>query len=533
MLIMKQLLSLLFLSACWLPLLSPAETDGASPAVPAMAIRIVHPDNEKLVSGGKPAPSGYTACVYEFRGYDGKMMRERLFLKDEPVITEAEVERVDVDPSRPGHLNITLNTPGGRAIKTATSAMRLGHDRMAIVVHGKVTSAPIVQAIISKNFEISGLDGENEASNLAELFNRWTADEKANLFTPRDLALYAVHPDSARLVEEGVLAVPGYRLWSLPASGENNRERKEYLFLGNTPIVTGEDAQSANSTLDHRENLNIVWNEEALRRLERACAALRPGKDRIAVVLRGSILSTPVLQGMPFHAAIIPGPEDDRQLDDLCRAINTQLPPLTEQQKRRLKKELAIYPVHPRSRELEQRFLPELRQGKTVHLEGGFHSIPYARPDFPEPVPAHAFIRPESLISPEDIHEVEHFQNGTVGLHLLPRAWEKLRSRIDGSSAGDINVAVVFQGKMLYESTIRRTFLQMWGLPVLTSTKPVSTIYILTPEEDRRMFHESMQLMIRYTVEPICPWLFKSVPFLRTLGDQKPFLRIDSGPECP
>lgn len=298
MLTMKQLLSLLFLSACWLPLLSPAEVDGASPAVPAMAVRIVHPDNEKLVSGRKPAPAGYTACIYEFRGYDGKMVRERLFLKDTPVITEEEVVHAQADPDNPGHINITLSTRGGRTMKETTSSMKLGHDRLAIVVQGKVNSAPVVQAILSNALAISGLDGEHEADNLAELLNRRAAAERATPFTPRDLALYAVHPDSDRLVKEGKLSIPGYRLWSRPAPGEEkNGGKKEYLFLGDAPIVTGNDAQAARSNLDYPGHLNIVWNGEAARKLEQACSVLRPGKDRLAVVLRGHQYPAPAADG--------------------------------------------------------------------------------------------------------------------------------------------------------------------------------------------------------------------------------------------
>lgn len=108
---MRQLLCLLFISAFWLPLSARAEA--APPAVPSIAVRMVHPDSLELDREGKPVPEGYTPYVYEFRDRHGKMQRERLFLKDEPVITEAEVERAGVDPSRPEHLNITLNTPGG------------------------------------------------------------------------------------------------------------------------------------------------------------------------------------------------------------------------------------------------------------------------------------------------------------------------------------------------------------------------------------------------------------------------------------
>ena len=299
---MRQLLCLLLLSAFWFPLSALAETVQPPPSI---AVRIVHPDSLTLAREGKPAPEGYTPYVYEFLTRDGKMQRERLFLKDEPVITEREVERADADLSTPGQINISLNTRGGREMKKTTSAMKLGRDRLAVLVHGRVTMAPVVQAILSNAFVISGLDKANEAENLAELLNRRAAAGKAASFTPRDLALYAVHPDSDRLVKEGTLSVPGYRLWSCPGTEEGKNAEKEYLFLGNAPIVTGDYAQSARPNPDYPGHLDIVWNEEATRNLEQACATLRPGRDRMAVVLRGDILSTPVLHGMPSHATLM------------------------------------------------------------------------------------------------------------------------------------------------------------------------------------------------------------------------------------
>lgn len=527
---MRQLLCLLLLSAFWFPLSALAETVQPPPSI---AVRIVHPDSLTLAREGKPAPEGYTPYVYEFLTRDGKMQRERLFLKDEPVITEREVERADAALSTPGQINITLNTRGGREMKKTTSAMKLGRDRLAVLVHGRVTMAPVVQAILSNTFVISGLDKANEAENLAELLNRRAAAGKAASFTPRDLALYAVHPDSDRLVKEGTLSVPGYRLWSRPGTEEGKNAEKEYLFLGNAPIVTGDYAQSARPNPDYPGHLDIVWNKDAYRKLEQACAALRPGKDRIAVVLRGDILSTPVLHGMPSHNTLISVPGNDRRLDDLCTAINTQLPPLTEQQQRKAKEELAVYPVHPRSAELEQRFLPELRQGKTIHLKSGFRSVPYTRPDFPEPVPSWAFIRQESLIGPEDIQNVERHQDGAITCQLLPQEWEKARAFLDAIPAGQVKAAVVFQGRIRHQFALRRVFLQLWGVPVLSAVKPISTIYIPTPQEDQRMYRESVYLLIPYLLEPVCPWLFKSAPSFRTLGEQKPFLMIDSGLDRP
>ena len=164
---------------------------------------MVHPDSQELDRERSPVPEGYTPYTYEFRDRHGKMQRERLFLKNTPIITESEVEQARIEPERRECLHITLNTQGGKTMKAATSAMNLGRDRLALVVQGKIKSAPVVQAVISRTFEISGLDGKNEASGLAELLNRQAPTEKNTPFIPQDLALYAVHPESRRLVEEG------------------------------------------------------------------------------------------------------------------------------------------------------------------------------------------------------------------------------------------------------------------------------------------------------------------------------------------
>ncbi|MFR4417435.1 MAG: hypothetical protein ACLT8E_08715 [Akkermansia sp.] len=74
---------------------------------------------------------------------------------------------------------------------------------------------------------------------MAELLNHRAATGKTTPFIPRDLALYVIHPENARLVEEGTLSVPGYRLWSRPGAEEEKDAEKEYLFLGTPPSSPG------------------------------------------------------------------------------------------------------------------------------------------------------------------------------------------------------------------------------------------------------------------------------------------------------
>lgn len=155
---MSQLFYLLLLPAFCFPL--SARAKAVPPSVPAVSVRMVHPDSQELDRKRSPVPEGYTPYTYEFRGRHGKMQRERLFLKNTPIITESEVEQARIEPERRECLHITLNTQGGKTMKAATSAMNLGRDRLALVVQGKIKSAPVVQAVISRTFEISGLDGK-------------------------------------------------------------------------------------------------------------------------------------------------------------------------------------------------------------------------------------------------------------------------------------------------------------------------------------------------------------------------------------
>ena len=50
---------------------------------------MVHPDSQELDRERSPVPEGYTPYTYEFRDRHGKMQRERLFLKNTPIITES------------------------------------------------------------------------------------------------------------------------------------------------------------------------------------------------------------------------------------------------------------------------------------------------------------------------------------------------------------------------------------------------------------------------------------------------------------
>lgn len=103
---------------------------------------------------------GYS--LHELGEGDGK---QELFIKDEGFLTEADVKTVNPSPTRPDAVDITLNEEGTKKMIAVTEKMRPGIDRLAIVVNGKVLSAPVLQSIpLGKNFVIIGLKEKGEVA---------------------------------------------------------------------------------------------------------------------------------------------------------------------------------------------------------------------------------------------------------------------------------------------------------------------------------------------------------------------------------
>jgi hypothetical protein len=99
---------------------------------------------------------------------DGK--EEVLFVKKHVVIGDGDVKNAFPSQVQEGAISVSLTEEGGRKIKEVTSRIRLSKDRLAIVVNGKLVSAPVVNAVLGGNFEITGLKdmGHQELAGLAE-----------------------------------------------------------------------------------------------------------------------------------------------------------------------------------------------------------------------------------------------------------------------------------------------------------------------------------------------------------------------------
>jgi hypothetical protein len=95
---------------------------------------------------------------------------EALFVKKEAVVNSADVQDAwaEVVPSM-RCISIRLKPEGAKKMEAATGAMRLGIERMAVIVEGKLVFAPAVQSKLAAQFVIEGFDDltDDELKELA------------------------------------------------------------------------------------------------------------------------------------------------------------------------------------------------------------------------------------------------------------------------------------------------------------------------------------------------------------------------------
>ena len=81
--------------------------------------------------------------------------KEVILLEKTPFISEDMVQQAKVRPNKINHIVITLNKAGTRKMHEVTGAMNHGVDRVGILVNGKITQAPVVNAQLGSVFEVA------------------------------------------------------------------------------------------------------------------------------------------------------------------------------------------------------------------------------------------------------------------------------------------------------------------------------------------------------------------------------------------
>jgi SecD/SecF fusion protein len=122
---------------------------------------------EQVLAGDAVAP-GYKAYAHEYEDSDGKTQREVLLLSNKTAIDSSDVRNAGPNGLDPTKVDITLSSDGEDKMIALTKDMTPLRDRVAILLDGKVMSAPVVISVpLGRQFVIEGMKDAAESRQLA------------------------------------------------------------------------------------------------------------------------------------------------------------------------------------------------------------------------------------------------------------------------------------------------------------------------------------------------------------------------------
>ena len=138
-----------------------------------LELKAVHSETRVLANKVAADPDneivpGYELKVLRDTDEDGNATSENILIKSRAALDGTYIVHAqELYGPYEGQLDVELNDEGAQKMFDLTKKMQHGNDRLAIVLDGKVLSAPVVQSSLSKKFQISGMGTAKEAKALA------------------------------------------------------------------------------------------------------------------------------------------------------------------------------------------------------------------------------------------------------------------------------------------------------------------------------------------------------------------------------
>jgi SecD/SecF fusion protein len=141
-----------------------------------LELKEVHPESDQLtraiVAGTQVAPPGYQ--LYQLPIIDEESQQkigETPILLNRRNIVGGDSVQLARATGRLGEIAVLLTKEGGDRVRNSTGKMTLGQDQMAVVLDNEALIAPTVQAKLSRDFVINGLDGREEVRRIVFALN--------------------------------------------------------------------------------------------------------------------------------------------------------------------------------------------------------------------------------------------------------------------------------------------------------------------------------------------------------------------------
>jgi SecD/SecF fusion protein len=143
-----------------------------------LEFRAVHPSLSPDTTPANRTPVGYEVLAEEIEDRStGEIYERRQFVKLIPEATGEIVDDAFASQTQSGgfQINLEMTSEGAEIFRSVTE--RLINQPLAIVLDGKLYSAPTIQGVLSKNAQITGSFSQREAIELANVLNNPLAVE--------------------------------------------------------------------------------------------------------------------------------------------------------------------------------------------------------------------------------------------------------------------------------------------------------------------------------------------------------------------
>lgn len=130
----------------------------------------------------------------------------------------------------------------------------------------------------------------------------------------------------AQRVQEGTEIVPGYRAYTLTQKNEDGMETSQAILLNRRMALGGSDIANAVPSPQQADAVAITLNGPGEDKMINLTKNMQSGRDRIAIVLDGEVISAPVVNAVPLGKNfIVEGLREPGEVQELANALMNPL----------------------------------------------------------------------------------------------------------------------------------------------------------------------------------------------------------------
>ncbi len=144
--------------------------------------------------------------------------------------------------------------------------------------------------------------------------------------SPRNDELGADRKTLAERVEAKTEIIPGYRAYRMKGKDSEKTEFTRPILLNRRMALGGSDIANATPSPQQNDAVSITLNSEGTDKMIALTKDMRPGVDRIAIVLDGEVISAPVVNQVPLGKDfIIEGLSEPGEVQSLANSLMNPL----------------------------------------------------------------------------------------------------------------------------------------------------------------------------------------------------------------